>query len=379
MTSRERLLTLLAGDVPDCVPVMPDISNMVPARLTGKPFWDLYLYNNPPIWHAYINAAKYFDLDSLMDGYVPLVFAEEIGTGGLPWERFIVDRTPARLVTQASYSENGTRVWAPTVDVYGVADPPWHGVEPATVDLPDTPTDWEPLEGVKPVDIGPEGFAQAKQMLGDQGLMGAFVAFTCALGSEQDVFRYYDNPDKHEEWAQQRVEAAEARFERIMAMPVKPDFICVGGSGTLIWQTVEMFRRLALPAVKRAIDLATEAGFPTHVHSCGPERELVKVMVEETDLTIIDPLEPPPMGDCDLAQLKRLYGDKIILKGNLHTTDVMLRGSAQDVVAASKKAIDDAGAGGGFVLSTGDQCGRDTPFENLRAIVDTARTYGRYG
>ena len=102
-------------------------------------------------------------------------------------------------------------------------------------------------------------------------------------------------------------------------------------------------------------------------------------MVEETDLTIIDPLEPPPMGDCDLAQLKRLYGDKIILKGNLHTTDVMLRGSAQDVVAASKKAIDDAGAGGGFVLSTGDQCGRDTPFENLRAIVDTARTYGRYG
>ena len=43
MTSRERLLTCLRGDIPDCVPVAPDVSNMVPARLTGKPFWQLYL------------------------------------------------------------------------------------------------------------------------------------------------------------------------------------------------------------------------------------------------------------------------------------------------------------------------------------------------
>lgn len=124
--------------------------------------------------------------------------------------------------------------------------------------------------------------------------------------------------------------------------------------------------------------MATEAGFPTHIHSCGPEKELVKIMAEETDLTVIDPLEVPPMGDCDLAELKKLYGGKIVLKGNLHTTEVMLKGSVDDVVAASKKAIDDAAEGGGFILSTGDQCGRDTPDENLRAMVETARTYGRY-
>ena len=53
MNSRERLLTVLRGAIPDCVPVMPDTSNMIPARLTGKPFWDLYLYNDPPIWEAY--------------------------------------------------------------------------------------------------------------------------------------------------------------------------------------------------------------------------------------------------------------------------------------------------------------------------------------
>jgi uroporphyrinogen decarboxylase len=86
----------------------------------------------------------------------------------------------------------------------------------------------------------------------------------------------------------------------------------------------------------------------------------------------------PPMGDCDLADLKRRYGDRIVLKGNLHTTQTMLHGSVEDVIEASRRAIDAAAAGGGFILSTGDQCGRDTPDENLRAMIETARTYGKY-
>ncbi|MCK5852762.1 hypothetical protein KAH27_07000 [bacterium] len=161
-------------------------------------------------------------------------------------------------------------------------------------------------------------------------------------------------------------------------MNEKPDFLCVGGSGTLVFQSVDIFRQLAFPAVKRGIELATAAGIHTHVHSCGPEKELVKIMAEETDLTVIDPLEIPPMGNCNLSELKKLYGDKIVLKGNLHTTEVMLRGTVDEVIAASKKAIDDAAEGGRFILSTGDQCGRDTPLENLYAMIETARTYGKY-
>ena len=61
-----------------CVPVAPDFSNMIPARRTGKPFWELYLYQNPPAWEAYIDCAKHFGIDSVMDGYAPLVFPEEI-------------------------------------------------------------------------------------------------------------------------------------------------------------------------------------------------------------------------------------------------------------------------------------------------------------
>jgi len=59
------------------------------------------------------------------------------------------------------------------------------------------------------------------------------------------------------------------------------------------------------------------------------------------------------------------------------TTEVMLRGTADDVERAAKKCVDDAAAGGGFILSTGDQCGRDTPVENIWKLVEVCKTYGR--
>lgn len=392
MTPRERLLAVLSRKIPDCVPVMPDLSNMVPARLTGKPFWDLYLYNDPPIWEAYIDCAKHFDLDTLKDGF-PLTFGgpnasfmdgvfdppfDKQDAPEKQWESFIVFKNDERIVTQSSYVEDGRRIWAPMVEVYYVADPPTIFVPPERIGLPKIPKKWQPLEGVKPADKGPEGFERAKELLGNQGLIGVYLTATCVFSSPEHIYKYYDNPDKHEQWAAERIEQMERRFQQIMAMEVKPDFLCVGGSGTLVFQNIEIFRKLTFPAVKRSIELATEAGFFTHVHSCGPERELVKIFAEETDLTVIDPLEVPPMGDCNLAELKKLYGDKIVLKGNLHTTKVMLHGSVDDVIAASKKAIDDAAEGGGFILSTGDQCGRDTPDENILAMVATARTYGKY-
>ena len=60
---------VLQGKIPDHVPVCPDISNMIPARLTGKPFWDIYVHEDPPLWKAYIDASNYFDIDSGFELY----------------------------------------------------------------------------------------------------------------------------------------------------------------------------------------------------------------------------------------------------------------------------------------------------------------------
>jgi len=378
MTHRERLQTVLRGDIPDCVPVAPDFSNMIPARRTGKPFWDLYLYNDPPIWEAYIETAKYFGIDALMDGYFPIKYPSDKDPNEPDWERFIVFRSNDRIAVQESHMDNGKRIWKETLDVFYSDDPPTEALRPEKIDLPAIPKQYEPLTGVKEVDTGPSGLPRVKKMLGDQGMVGIELISSIALKNVEAIYDYYKHPELHEQWARERVEQVERRFSDIMAMKVKPDFICVGGSGTLVFQTADIFRQLSFPAVKRGIELATAAALPTHIHSCGPETELVKIMAEETDLSVIDPLEIPPMGDCVLADLKRLYGDKIILKGNLHTTNVMLNKNVNVVIEASKKAIDDAAEGGRFILSTGDQCGRDTPDENLFAMVETARTYGRY-
>jgi uroporphyrinogen decarboxylase len=377
MTSRERLLKVLKGEIPDCVPVAPDFSNMIPAKRTGKPFWDLYLYNDPPIWEAYMDCAKFFNIDSLMDGYFPFQLPDN-ATPEHDWQTAIIVRDEERIVTRQYYREYGKITWHDKVNVYPVSDPPTYNVSLDKLELPLVPPKWEPLEGVKPVDRGPEGLKKVKAKLGDQGLIGVFITSTNMVNNPEQFYYYFDNPEKLEAEVERRIKDVESRFNTIMSLEVKPDFLSVGGSGTMIYQSPEFFRKNALPAVKRAIELATAAGIPTHVHSCGPEKELVKIMAEETSLTVIDPLEIPPMGDCNLAELKRLYGHKITLKGNLHTTEVMLKGSVSDVIKAAKKAIDDAKEGGRFILSTGDQCGRDTPFENLFALVDTARTYGKY-
>lgn len=377
MTPRERLAACLNGEIPDAVPVAPDISNMVPARLTGKPFWDLYLYNDPPIWEAYIEAAKYFGIDSLMDGYFWLDFPDE-GSDEPEKEVFVVHKDERRIITQRSWLARGARCWEPLVTVYHVGDPPNESIRPAIVGLPSVPEKFEPLRGAKPVDHGPEGLQRVKELMGDRGLVGVWLTSSLVLHNEEMIYDYYDNPKKYDVIAEDRITQVERRFEQIMALRVKPDFLCVGASGTFVFQTEEIFRTVALPAVKRGIELASSAGFPTHMHSCGPQARLVEIMAEETDLTVIDPLEIPPMGDCDLQELKARFGHKLVLKGNLHTTSVMLDGSVDEVVAASKQAIDDAAAGGRFILSTGDQCGRDTPEENLFALVETARSYGRY-
>jgi hypothetical protein len=48
------------------------------------------------------------------------------------------------------------------------------------------------------------------------------------------------------------------------------------------------------------------------------------------------------------------------------------------VAGAAGKAIDEAGSNGGFILSMGDQCGRDTPDENIFKLAGVAKTYGGY-
>ena len=195
-------------------------------------------------------------------------------------------------------------------------------------------------------------------------------------GLEAAVYAEMDCPDEFAELISWQTEHHLRMAE--LVIDARPEFFMLGASGLSTLSSPAHVRRYSLPVIKKMTKMSKEAGIPSFLHSCGKQREQVEMLANETDLDVANPLERPPMGDCDLAEIKRLYGHKLALMGNILTTDVMLFGTPEKVREECRKAIDAAAAGGGFILSTGDQCGRDTPFENIRAMVETAREYGRY-
>jgi uroporphyrinogen decarboxylase len=76
--------------------------------------------------------------------------------------------------------------------------------------------------------------------------------------------------------------------------------------------------------------------------------------------------------DTDLKEARIKLGDRWCLSGNIDPVKVLLQGSPVDVANAARKCIQDAGEKGGFILSTGECVARDTPPENIDAMVKTA-------
>lgn len=378
MTSKMRMLTAMRNRQPDMVPVAPDMSNMIPCKLTGKPFWDVYLYQDPPLWKAYIEAVKYFGFD----GWVPMG-AWYVRTEWVGEHTVIVEKSKERIVTRQFEKTGKKTKWSDFVTVYPEDNPPTRlRMDTPGLNLEPEPKKTWPIE----IENGPDKelfeeidmkslLKKAQALLSNTGVVGLTVGVPC-LTYPDDIYLYYDNPEKVREKCRQQEESIVAYTKKVIDW--KPDFVMTGTSGWLTLSSLKMVIDLGFNTVKRVTRLCKEAGIPSQIHCCGRERDLVKICAEETDLNNINPLEEPPMGDCNLKDIKKNFGSKLSLMGNLHTTKIMLEGSVRDVELASKRAIDDAAEGGGFILSTGDQCGRDTPFENIRTMIEVARTYGKY-
>ena len=366
----------MTGGQPDRVPCTPDISNMVPCRLTGKPFWEIYLNADPPLWQAYLDAADYFGIDAwFFEGRLDFQRNGESRT-----ERHITSRSSERIVEKS-------RTVTPEGDLasettYYVADSP----TPTEKPIKDLREQFHLMPYIlrEPESYTTETAQRQKEAIGEHafGTHVCFPGFQFWMvwmegGLDQLAFAMHDCPELLDELC--------ALHERVMLRELEMildsglfDFVLLGGSGAITMASPDLFDRYAFPTIQKACRLCRQAGVATVLHSCGRETHIVKRCAEESELDCINPLEIPPMGDCAMATLKQAYGDKIALMGNLHTTDVMLLGSADEVGAAARQCIDDAAAGGGFILSTGDQCGRDTPDENIFALVDAAKTYGAY-
>lgn len=375
MTRKERLLCAINGGQPDRVPCTPDISNMIPCRLTGRPFWDIYLHNKPSLYQAYAQAVDHFGIDGWYCTSVRFIhqnrnqFTPEITMQTdqrLRVRTTITTPLGKMFETMAYYRDN-----PPT--------PTEKMVKDLAEDFPKIRTLYTDI-----VRYEAPNYESQKALCGDTGIFcldlgvpGMHTWNNFFHGNLQAaVYAHADYPHLFEEWA--ALEDKEALQRTAIYLSLKPDVLMIGASGTLTLSTPDMVRQYTLPTIKKITRMAKEAGIPTMMHACGRSRALVQMLYDETDLCCINPLEVAPMGDISLKEAKVHFGDKLCLMGNLNTTSVMLMGTPADVAQAARQAIDDAGPGGGFILSTGDQCGRDTPDENILKLVEVAQTYGRY-
>ncbi len=103
---------------------------------------------------------------------------------------------------------------------------------------------------------------------------------TLVVTDPDDIIEYHRHPEKFHQRRDEMLQRAEQRMEVIAGLEEKPDFLFCGASGSLVFQSPQMFRELALPVLKRVTEMAYDLGIPTHIHSCGPERLLVKMAVE---------------------------------------------------------------------------------------------------
>jgi len=376
LNSRQRMLTAMTGGVPDRVPASPDTNWMIPARLVGGPFWNVYYYNNPPIWKAYNNCVRHFGID----GFSHHGVYDLPPHPGSEWKKEVVEKTEQRLIVQTTMKCPAGELTQEETFLYD--EPP----TPTKKFVTDFAAQYECLEYLFFGDVNNisfETYRKIQRYMGDAGVVGLCVLLPTLLTQwrqpvEAAFYDYYDHHDLLasfiERWTEHLIKIGRAIIEQ----DIRPDFVFFPNSGMITMQSVEIMKEFTAPALKVLTRMFKEAGIVTSLHCCGKERALVELAAKETDLDCIDPLEVPPMGDCNLREIKEKFGKKLALKGNLHTTEVMLQMDSAGVEREAKKCLDDAMEGGGFILSTGDQCGRDTPEENIFKLVEVCEKFGVY-
>jgi len=90
-------------------------------------------------------------------------------------------------------------------------------------------------------------------------------------------------------------------------------------------------------------------------------------------LDAFQPVEPKAM---DIVAVKRKYGDRLTLLGNVDVD--LLRGSTEEIRNAVEKLMRDVAPGGGFAIGSANCIPDHVPAENYRALVEASLAFGRY-
>jgi len=140
--------------------------------------------------------------------------------------------------------------------------------------------------------------------------------------------------------------------------------------------SLALFRKHVRPRFQTFADLAKHHGVPAMMHSCGSSSWAFDDFAE-MGINVVDTLQPEAK-DMAPAYLKKRYGDRLAFHGMISTAGPVANGSVGDVVKYCRDTLDIMMPGGGYAFAPTHQLQDNSPTENVVAMYETARTFGRY-
>jgi len=219
---------------------------------------------------------------------------------------------------------------------------------------------------------------------GERGLLRGFVAgfdvygqpgcwqdAAVLYGIENLIYATYDDPAWVHEFLGILFERKKVFIESLRG--AKYDIVELGGgdaSSTVI--SPKIFDEFVSPYDSRLIELAHAVGQRVVYHTCGgmmPFLERLAAMGPDA----METFTPPEMGgDTNLREAKRRIGDRVCMIGGFDQFHYFKDCSPEETRRAVRKCFEEAGAGGGYILSPSDHF-FDADLELLQAFADEAR------
>ena len=374
MNAKERIITALRGGEPDSVPVTLGLSEMVPVRKSGLDYIEFFWRERRDITGARCDTEKSFGADVFLHA------AESPS----PHDAEVTTETVTDTDEMVVYSET---IHTPAGDLSNLLRiTPTESIAILEGFVKDPPADRDKvlatLEHPESKDFS--AYVAAHEYVGDAGHCGFWLLTPADWwsdlrgGPEGMIYDFVDHPEVIRDIFSAYTEYAVAMMANFLDKhrPIA-DSIGLGGSTTsMSVLSPRHLEEYTVPFVRAIKSVAAKHDVPIQYHMCGRSREAIPILVE-AGIDGMDALECPPTGNVDLAEVKERFGDRISLRGNVNSIDVMLHGTPADVERDVIRCMDAAKKGGGYILGVGDQTPYNTPDENIFALVEAGRGIDR--
>ncbi len=139
----------------------------------------------------------------------------------------------------------------------------------------------------------------------------------------------------------------------------------------------DLYRQFVVPYERRVAEAITAAGVPVYTHTCGKIGDRLELMAE-TGTMGVDTLDPPPLGNVELADAKRRIGGQMFIKGNLNAVELLACHHRDAIEAQARERLRLAMPGGGYILSTACSVAPRVEPWKLELLAPLAEQFGRY-